>query len=218
MNDFCLMKPVLEIRLPSESARCALRTALGAYLRMARADFLVLGDLMGLGLFGDRARAEASRVQTSLGQLGNLLGPKGKSPDSLHQVIQEVASTLALLDREGDCFEVSLEKTAPALVQALELYVRIGTGQFEAIVDWARLGALVERGNPESESAEEWLERMESAEDLLNRVKAQALGLTVGSSWSIQGKIVHRDFPFVWALVKSLREQILLHSRGATGF
>lgn len=208
------MHPVLEIRLPSESARAALLRALTTYTRLSRADFLVLDELTAQGLIGDRAQFDGSGARSALEALSELLSADCKPSKSLSGPAHAASHLLEQLGGACDRLEVPIDPVAPALVHALELYVRIGTGQLEAIADDARLGLLVDESASRKENVKGWLKRMERAEALLYQVKADWLGLPADGNWGIHSNEVHKDFSLVWSLVKGIREQLLMYAGG----
>lgn len=89
------------------------------------------------------------------------------------------------------------------MVQALDVYARLGIGQLEAVAELGRQGQLVRR-----DGERPGLEVVEDAEALLGQAKACLFDFARGQSHGIYSAKLPAAFKEAWALHKLLRHRL----------
>lgn len=105
---------------------------------------------------------------------------------------------------------------AQTLVNACDLYSRIGIGQFEEIDQLARMGMLNHRNDPATGAPAREAEwgRLEQAREALNAAKRHITGMESNASYGIHNPLVHKDFKVAWDLQQVVRHRLAWDTRG----
>jgi hypothetical protein len=102
------------------------------------------------------------------------------------------------------------ERQARTLMRALDLYSRIGIGQFEELIHLFRW-----QFDPRLKDK---LDQIEMSEQRLNEIKTLLFDLHPNSSFGIFNKDVPDEFRVAWDLQKVIRHQIWKESENPTRF
>lgn len=92
---------------------------------------------------------------------------------------------------------------AQTLVHALDLYSRIGIGQFEQIAHLARMGMIRQR-----EGVDQAGTAYEVAAEYLNEAKRAIIGFEPNASHGIHSPLVDDEFRVAWDLQKVIRHRL----------
>lgn len=93
--------------------------------------------------------------------------------------------------------------TAQVVVDALDLYSRVGLGQLDEITSLARFG-LLKNAKGESPSDDD----LEEAEAHLKQVKRTLFGFEPGASHGIFSPKINSRFKDAWAVLKAIRHRL----------
>lgn len=151
------------------------------------------------------SRATLHRKLTALMNEGLVL-QEGKGPTSTYRLktLEEMqAEAMPAATGDKKVFIEMSEKTARVVHAALELYARIGIGQFAEVVDMARMGEF-----KRSDGTEITLEQLHTAEHDVNQLKQSLLGFSPNSSFGIYSPSVSARTKEAWAVAKCLRHRL----------
>lgn len=118
--------------------------------------------------------------------------------------IQEGGLPGGAAPQHGDRVFLETDRPTAGLIQrALELYARLGLGQFETLLDLARFEDLRRTDGSVVPAA-----NMDEARELLTKVKSLLTGLESNASYGISGSKVGAEFQKAWDVQRAVRHRL----------
>lgn len=130
----------------------------------------------------------------------------GNGPTSLYRLknaTERMAEGQVLDESETKVFMEMTPATARTVHQALELFARLGLGQFDPLMDMARMGQL-----KRADGTGPTLGQLEAADFYLRQFKSTLMDMGVGHSHGIRSQNVDKEVKTSWAVAKALRHRL----------
>lgn len=150
------------------------------------------------------SRATLGRFMALLVEEG-LAVQSGSGPTTAYRLMSPEELAGALNPPEPAETKVFMEMrpaTARIVQQALELYARIGIGQFEEIIEIGRSGRFKRRNGDEITHVQ-----LEASSSCVEALKASLLDMPANASFGILSPNVHPEFQCAFSLAKALRHR-----------
>lgn len=149
------------------------------------------------------SRATLLRYMAVLLEAG-LVVQEGQASASTYRLrtLEEKQAESAPLPRKKVHLEMT-EETAGCVYDALELYSRLGIGQFGPLLELARMGTLKHANGNEVSN-----DQLDEAEEHLKRFKQSLIGMASNASFGIYSPHVSPAVKQAWAVSKSIRHRL----------